>query len=327
MTRSQTLVVQLRRLFRRWSLQRLLVVVVTVSGVGFLLYPTAASWFSDRVHATEIDGYVSEVEGLPPAAQEELLSQAREYNAELPSGPLRDPYALNEQGERMSVGSGSDAYKKTLAVGDNGMMGRISIPSIHTNLPIFHGTSEAALDKGVGHLFGSSLPVGGIGTHSVLTAHSGYVSATLFDSLKQVAKGDVFSVTVVDKTIYYRVDKIQTVLPEDTDALRQVEGKDLITLITCTPTGVNTHRLLVRGERIPAPESADHSQTFPSTVTDPGFPWWALALAGTAVVIIVLTRPKGRRARQKRVRAAKRDAGKRDAGAQRSPDGVDAIRP
>jgi len=288
------------RLFKRWSLQRLLIVLVAIAGIGLLLYPAAAAWFSDRVHDTEISGYADTVKDLAPTAQQELLAQARQYNAELPAGPLRDPYSLSEKGEKESIGSGSAAYQKMLAVEPGGMMGTISIPSIHTNLPIFHGTDEATLAKGVGHLFGSSLPVGGTSTHAVLTAHSGYVNSTLFDSLKKVATGDVFSVTVLDQTIYYNVDHITTVLPDETDDLRQVKGKDYITLVTCTPTGVNTHRLLVRGVRIPSPAlAAQGPQTLPSNVANPGFPWWALVFPAAVATSIVLTRPKGRRALKK----------------------------
>lgn len=297
----------LKRLRHRWSLQRLLIVLIATIGVGVLLYPTAASWSSDRVHATEISGYADQIKSLAPTAQQELLTQARAYNAGLPAGPLRDPYSLNEDGKQEAVGSGSETYKNMLSVNSNGIMGNISIPSSKTNLPIYHGTGEDSLTKGVGHLFGSSLPVGGTSTHSVLTAHSGYVSSTLFDSLKKVVTGDVFSVTVLDETIYYKVGQIKTVLPDETDDLRQVKGKDYITLITCTPTGVNTHRLLVRGERIPAPVSGDTAnQTLPSNTTGPGFPWWAAVLVGTPVAAIIVTQPKGRRiqGRKQQVRSS-----------------------
>ncbi|UKA49876.1 class C sortase [Arthrobacter sp. FW305-123] len=281
----------LQRFRNRWSAQRIIIVVVAILGVGVMLYPTAASWFSDRVHATDISGYVDSVENLSPSAQQTLLDEARLFNKELPSGPLRDPYSLNENGEKMVVGAGSDAYKKMLDVGPGGMMGRLSIPAIHSDLPIFHGTDDETLSKGAGHLFGSGLPVGGTGTHSVLTAHSGFVNATLFDDLDQVREGDVFSITVLGESFYYKVDQIKTVLPEETDDLRKVQDKDYVTLVTCTPTGVNSHRLLVRGERIDAP-AAGSSQTLPSQALDPGFPWWALALLGTAVLIVAATHPR-----------------------------------
>ncbi|MCD4853175.1 class C sortase [Arthrobacter sp. AK01] len=292
MTQPQTPLRQAHRKFRdAWSLQRIFIVVAAILGVGVLLYPTAAAWFSDRIHATEISGYVNTVESLSPSAQKALLDEARQFNQELPSGPLRDPYSLNEKGEQTVVGAGSETYKKMLDVGPGGMMGRISIPSIKSDLPIFHGTDEETLSKGAGHLFGSGLPVGGVGTHSVITAHSGFVNAKLFDDLDQVAEGDVFSVTVLGETIYYKVDQIKTVLPEETDDLRKVQDKDYLTLVTCTPTGVNSHRLLVRGERTDPP-SGDAAQTLPSQALDPGFPWWAVGFIGTAVIIVVVTRPR-----------------------------------
>lgn len=280
-----------RKIVRRRNKQRILIIIATVLGVAILLYPTAAAWFSDRVHATEISGYVDAVQSISPTDQDVLLDEARKFNAELPSGPLRDPYSLNDNGETTVVGAGSDAYKKLLDIGPGGMMGRISVPSIHADLPIFHGTDEETLAKGAGHLFGSALPVGGTDTHSVITAHSGFVNATLFDNLDKVAEGDTFSVTVLGQTVYYKVNQIKTVLPEETDDLRKVPGEDLITLVTCTPKGINTHRLLVTGERIDAP-SGETTQTLPSQALDPGFPWWALAMVGATVLIVLVTRPR-----------------------------------
>ncbi|MGO4146156.1 class C sortase [Paenarthrobacter sp. YAF11_1] len=282
-------------LSRHWGKQRLFIVLAAVIGVGVLLYPTAAAWFSDRVHATEISGYVDSVQNLNPSEQQALLDEARSFNQSLPAGPLRDPYSLNGKGEQTVIGAGSEAYKKMLAVGPGGMMGRISIPSIHADLPIFHGTDEEALSKGVGHLFGSGLPVGGESTHSVLTGHSGFVNATLFDHVDQMVEGDVFSISTLDETLYYKVDQILTVLPDETDALRKVEGKDYVTLITCTPKGVNSHRLLVRGERTDPPSSGDGQQVLPSTAIDPGFPWWALAMVGITVAAVWVTRPRERK--------------------------------
>lgn len=292
MTKPPAPTVRMYRQFRNsWSLQRILIVLAALLGMGVLLYPTAAAWFSDRVHATQISGYADTVKNLAPSAQEAKMDEARQFNKELPNGPLRDPYSLNEKGEQTVVGAGSEAYKRLLDVGPEGMMGRISIPAIHADLPIFHDTDDATLAKGAGHLFGSGLPVGGTDTHSVITAHSGFVNATLFDNLDKVREGDVFSITVLGETLYYKVGQIKTVLPEDTDDLRKVPGKDLVTLVTCTPKGINSHRLLVRGERIDAP-TGDATQSVPSQALDPGFPWWILALAGASVVIVVVTRPR-----------------------------------
>lgn len=280
---------------KSWTVQRIAIIVIAVLGAGVLLYPSAAAWFSDRDHATEMSGYVEQVDGLGQEERNGLLDEARAYNAALPAGPLRDPYTLNERGEQVAIGNGAETYEKMLDVGEEGMMGQVNIPSIGVQLPIFHGTSDATLARGVGHLFGSALPVGGTGTHSVLTAHSGFVHSTLFDHLNQVKQGDVFTVTVLDETLYYKVTQILTVLPEDTEALRRVEGKDLVTLVTCTPTGVNSHRLLVRGERIAAPSDATGDVAIPSTTTDPGFPWWTLIFVSVTAGAVFLTRPQRRR--------------------------------
>lgn len=280
---------------RRWTLQRLLIVLTAVLGCGILLYPTAADWFADRAHAREIKSYTEEVAGLGDERTQQLLADARKYNDELPEGPLRDPYVLNEKGETVSVGSGSAEYLKTLSTLPDGVMGQVRIPGIDVNIPLYHGTDEETLAKGAGHIFGSSLPVGGAGTHSVITAHSGLVNAKLFTDLSKVGDGDVFTVSVLNETLYYKVDRIQTVLPGETESLRQVDGHDYLTLITCTPTGVNSHRLLVRGERIPAP--ADTGQEMQAGNTkDPGFPWWAVVFAGSAAGAVVITRPRGTQA-------------------------------
>jgi sortase A len=151
---------------------------------------------------------------MSPSVQQALLDEADQFNDELPAGPLRDPYSLNEKGEQVVIGAGSEAYKKMLDIGPGGMMGRVSVPSIHADLPIFHGTDESTLAKGAGHLFGSALPVGGKSTHSVLTAHSGFVNATLFDNLKKVVTDDVFSIDTLGQTIYYKVDQIKQSCPK-----------------------------------------------------------------------------------------------------------------
>lgn len=282
-----------RRLPRRWTFQRVLMVFIAAFGCGILLYPTAANWFSDRSHASEIDSYVEKSQSLGSAETQKIMAAARNYNDKLPSGPLRDPYALNEDGQRISVGSGSEAYRSTLDVGLDGMMGQISIPSINVSLPIFHGTSEETLAKGAGHIFGSSLPIGGTGTHSVITAHSGLINAVLFNDLKKVHIGDVFTATVLDESISYRVVSTKTVLPNETQELRQVPGKDYLTLITCTPTGVNSHRLLVRGERIDTPTVPwEAVESIENPVKDPGFPWWALVFTGATAGAVIVTKPR-----------------------------------
>ena len=284
-----------RRFGDEWPLRRLLIVLLALAGVGVMLYPAAAAWFSDRVHAGEVTAYVDSTGAMTPQQRLALLSEARAYNATLPDGPLRDPYTFNASGTATEVGDGVAAYRGALAIGTGGMMGVLEIPEIGVDLPIYHGTSDATLAKGIGHVYGSSLPVGGEGTHTVLTGHSGFVTATLFNDLQQLRKGDLFTITVAGEVLTYRVDQILTVLPNDSDALRRVPGKDYVTLITCTRTGVNSHRLLVRGERVPTLQAPGGAEAVRSDVLDPGLPWWAVGMVGTLVGAVVLTLPLRRR--------------------------------
>lgn len=278
---------------RQWDLRRILTVAVAVAGVAVLLYPSAAAWFSDRSHAEQINAYVHQTQGLPEETRQAMLAEARSYNANLPGGPLRDPYTLAADGSPSEVGGGAQAYRDVLAGLPGGVMARVQIPAIGVDLPVFHGTGEETLAKGVGHLFGSALPVGGTDTHSVLTTHSGLVDATLFTHLEKLAEGDVFSVTVLDEHLHYRVDEISAVKPSDTLALRPEPGRDLLTLVTCTPIGVNSHRLLVRGERIESPPTVEEEDVeLGAGSPSPGFPWWAMAVPGAAAAMVFLTRPR-----------------------------------
>lgn len=274
-----------------WPARRILAIATATIGAALVLYPTAASWSSDRIHATEVSGYTSAVDAMPENRKSEIMEAARLYNEDLPKGPLRDPYALGPDGKSTEVGAGPDAYDKALNANGLGMMGRLQIPAIDVDLPVYHGTSASTLAKGIGHLYGSALPIGGEGTHAVLTGHSGLASATLLTNLEQLQEGDEFTVTVLDEVLTYKVDQILTVTPDDTEDLRPVDGRDFVTLITCTPTGVNTHRLLVRGERVPTDEQRDTHQ-MDAQSADPGFPWWAVTFAGVHAGSIVLTRPR-----------------------------------
>lgn len=282
-----------RRTSRRWSLTRVAVVVVATIGAMTLLYPTAASWFSARTHATQVSGYVSDVAALPAREVSAMLDDARLYNTELPRGPLRDPYALTASGEAVAVGGGRTVYRRMLDVDGGGMMGVIRIPSIGVDLPVFHDTDSETLSRGVGHLFGSSLPVGGEGTHAVLTGHSGVAESVLFSHLHELEIGDTMQIVVLGETLTYEVDQILTVDPADTQALTPVPGEDHITLVTCTPIGVNSHRLLVRGARVPTPAAAQGPDAFAANAIHPGFPWWAVLAAAAPALACVLTHPRG----------------------------------
>lgn len=264
--------------------------VVAVVGVAILLYPTTASWFSARAHDAEVTGYVEQVQRLPLPEKEAELLRAREYNELLPGVPLGDPYAAGAGMD--ATATGVPEYLDQLDT--TSAMARVHIPAIGVDLPIYHGTDMQTLSQGVGHLFGSSLPVGGAGAHAVLTGHSGLVEATMFDDLHELSEGDVFTITVLDEVLTYEVDQILTVEPADTDALQVVPGKDYVSLVTCTPIGVNSHRLLVRGERVETPAFAGGPVTVRGTGQPAGFPWWALGLLAVPTVFAVAMRARRR---------------------------------
>ncbi|WP_211223300.1 class C sortase [Propionicicella superfundia] len=295
-----------RRLIGPWSRLRSLVVAFAVGGALVLSYPVAAQWFSDAAHAAEVTGYAHVAEQVPEAERAQRLAEARAFNALLPYGPLRDPYALNADGSPVDVSAGRAAYEGLLDLGRDGTMGTISIPAIGAALPILHDTDAAALDAGVGHLFGSSLPVGGESTHAVLTAHSGMVSQTLFTNLNQVKVGDTFTIRVLDEVLTYQVDQLLTVEPDDLRALQRTPGRDYVTLVTCTPIGINTHRLLVRGVRVPTPAQAAGDGQI-GGVPGPGFPWWVFPLPLALLLAVVATRPPRRSAASRPAGAVRRD--------------------
>lgn len=287
----------------RWGWNQSIVMLIATVGIAVLVYPTAASWFSAWSHDTDVDGYVQSVEQIPDETVAEMLATAEAYNENLPTGPLRDPYALGADGQQTAIGEGASAYFDTLSADGTEAMARVRIPRIQVDLPIFHGTDEETLSRGIGHLYGSSLPVGGPGTHSVLTGHNGFVQATLFDDIDELVEGDIIVVTTLGEDLYYEVDQTTTVLPDEAEDLRQVAGKDYLTLVTCTPTGVNTHRLLVRAERVDAPTEGSSVTTIEDTTGPAGFPWWALFVVGVPALTFVVIMPR-RRSRNRSGRRA-----------------------
>lgn len=227
---------------KRW----LLAAVCGVAALGLMLYPLAGELLSERYHSdieTAYTAAIADTDDIELTAQREA---AERYNAML-SGAA----TITEGG----VSAPPLAYAQQLTVG--GVMCYVDIPKINVYLPVQHGTGAETLEKSVGHVVGTSLPVGGSSTHAVLSAHSGMASFKLFSDIDQLAVGDVFYIHVLGDTLAYKVDSIHTVLPTDTSLLQIEDGKDYVTLVTCTPFGVNTHRLLVRGHRIPyTPEQA-----------------------------------------------------------------------
>ncbi|WP_181158567.1 class C sortase [Leucobacter massiliensis] len=259
-------------------------------GAAVGTYPVAGEWFTDLAQAGQIASFGKQLAERTPAETAAMLQAAHRYNEELPNGPLRDPYAVDADGSPIPVGAGKDAYEAALNPAGDGIMGVLRIPKIGVKLPIRHDTNDTVLDAGVGHLYGSALPVGGPSTHSVLTAHSGMVGARLFTDLDQLDTGDTFSVLVGDQTLTYRVDQITTVLPTELDELRQIPGGDYVTLVTCTPTGINSHRLLVRGVRIPTPSEDAEDASGLARQPGPGFPWWVFPVPAAALLLTAATR-------------------------------------
>ncbi|MFF2297875.1 class C sortase [Arthrobacter sp. NPDC058127] len=271
--------------------------VIAALGLGLVLYPQAADWFSSISHNSQLSGYAQEVNQLEPSARTKVLDRARAYNSRIPDGQLRDPYSAQAPTTTTTTsGSQLGDYQSQLNVGNDEVIGRLRYPSLNIDLPIFHGTSDDVLAKGVGHLYGSSLPVGGPGTHSVLTSHSGIPNAELFNPLHSAKTGDIFSTEVMDHTFLYKVSKIEVVKPDEVSSLKITAGEDQITLITCTPIGVNSHRLLVHASRIAdIPKDAPEQETLAGRQTTIGFPFWIVYFIGGLLAFYLASRAWNRR--------------------------------
>ena len=273
---------------RRWRIPWMPFVacLVILAGVCVFLYPHVASWFSQKEQSrvTELaQQQLTEPPNDNARYRVEQLELAHEYNDALASG------ALLEANTNMPTGKGASSdeslvYDELLKIGNTEVMGRLRYDALDIDLPIYHGTDDETLKRGVGHLEGTSLPVGGIGTRSVLTAHRGLPEATLFTHLDRAEEGDIFTVSVVDQALSYRVIETQTIKPEYTEMILADPDRDLVTLITCTPLGINSHRILVTAERItPTPEREVAAAGEAPEI--PGFPWWTVALGGTILVL------------------------------------------
>lgn len=218
--------------------------VCLVITAAFALYPFVSNYLADMQHRERIVAYSEQAEELEEQDYQDIWDAVAAYNQSLISEAGQDENINFVKGEPQD-----DVYQQLLDVDGYGMIGYLEIPKIGVSLPIYHGTGDKVLTAGVGHLEGSSLPAGGAGTHTVLSSHSGYPAAELFTNLAQLEIGDTFTLYVLNRVLTYEVDKIITVIPSDTSALVFENGKDYVTLFTCTPYGVNSHRLLVRGVR------------------------------------------------------------------------------
>ena len=266
----------------------LVICIIFLAGLSLLLYPFVANQWNNYRQKQLISGYeqaVSEKETAEGIDYDAERKKAEDYNEALLPCVLPDSFALAES-------SGVDpVYMNTLNIAGDEMMGSVEIPKINIKIPIYHTTEEEVLNKGAGHLEGSSLPVGGANTHAVISAHRGLPSASLFTDLDQLKEGDHFLIHVLNETLCYEVDKISVVKPEDTSALAVEDGQDLVTLLTCTPYGVNTERLLVRGHRVPyVEEEVKEEKTVlsGSSLHTNYLLWVFVGLSVTALFIFVL---------------------------------------
>lgn len=258
---------------------------VLLLGFCVLLYPLVSDVLARMTQSITIASYQKAVENLSKEDISKLKAEAQKYNESLSGVKLQDAFAATEKADQRAV--------PPLSVDD--VMGYIDIPKISVYIPIYQGSSEEVLQKGVGHLENTSLPIGGESTHTVLTGHRGLPSATLFTDLDQLIRGDVFYLHVLDETLAYKINQIKVVDPEVTEDLTIVKGKDYVTLVTCTPYGINTQRLLIRGERIPFIAEEEKFQTQRELVSEVFIiPTAFLILLAVPLVLIFIRKIKGR---------------------------------
>ena len=256
----------------------IILILIFLVGLSVMLYPTVSDYVNQKNQSRAVASYSEEVENLSDVDYQAYFDAADDYNRRLAETP--DAFYRPEE---------VSGYTDTLDVSGTGIMGYITIPKIGVELPVYHGTSDGVLQVAAGHLEGSSLPVGGAGTHAVISAHRGLPSAKLFTNLDELEVGDTFTITVLDRVLTYEVDQISIVLPTETDLLQPVEGKDYVTLMTCTPYGINTHRLLVRGKRIENAENQKHIRvTADALRIEPIIVAPALAVPMLLVMLVVM---------------------------------------
>ena len=261
---------------KKKHISTIIIALIFLAGLGFLLYPTVSNLWNRANQSRAIATYTKQVEKLDDSQNKEMLKAARKYNKSLLK--KSDHWKLSKKDKKK--------YESLLDVSGTGIMGYIEVPKIDCSLPIYHGTDEGALQIAIGHLEGSSLPVGGKSTHCVLSGHRGLPSARLFTDLDQMEEGDVFVLNVLGRKLAYEVDQIKVVLPDEMSDLEIVQGKDLCTLVTCTPYGINTHRLLVRGHRTKYIEETVVRVQKEAEKKETGI--WLLAGGGTVFLIIII---------------------------------------
>ena len=261
---------------KKKHISTIIIALIFLAGLGFLLYPTVSNLWNRAHQSRAIATYTKQVEKLDDSQNKEMLKAARKYNKSLLK--KSDHWKLSKKDKKK--------YESLLDVSGTGIMGYIEVPKIDCSLPIYHGTDEGALQIAIGHLEGRSLPVGGKSTHCVLSGHRGLPSARLFTDLDQMEEGDVFVLNVLGRKLAYEVDQIKVVLPDEMSDLEIVQGKDLCTLVTCTPYGINTHRLLVRGHQTKYIEETVVRVQKEAEKKETGI--WLLAGGGAVFLIIII---------------------------------------
>ena len=273
---------------RELRISTILLIIVFAAGISLLLYPTISDWWNSFHQTQVITTYSDEAENLNEETYAALLESAAEYNEWL----FASGHGLGLDDDEL------EEYEAQLSFGTTNVIAYIEIPKIDVYLPIYHGTSDSVLSSGIGHLEGSSLPVGGVSTHCVLSGHRGLVSSKLFTDIDELEIGDTFIIHVLGETLTYEVDQILIVLPTETSALQIEEGEDLVTLLTCTPYGINTHRLLVRGHRVE--NESEITVTADATQVDTTAVASGLAAAVLVVLFIIVMIKGGRKRKTKK---------------------------
>lgn len=239
--------------------QKVIPILIVIAGFLLLAYPFLSNYLFEKSAGSTVESYQEKTDMMDQKIKEKVLDEARGYNENL----LRSSIQLTDPFKTKKINGETVFYNNILNVDRSEIMGYVKIPCISVDLPIYHGTSAEVLERGIGHLVASSFPIGGESTHAVLTGHTGLSSAKLFTDLTEMKKGDLFFIHVLDKKLAYRVDRITVVKPDDTRNLQIIDGEDHVTLLTCTPYGVNDHRLLVRGKRTRYHEKEEQTKERP----------------------------------------------------------------
>ncbi len=272
-------------------LPTIILILVFLTGLSLLLYPTVSDWWNSLHQSRAISDYAQTVANLDNDEYDQLLSEAEEYNRMLAQRPNRFEFSKAD----------TDQYNALLNLSGTGIMGYIDIPAIKSSLPIYHGTDDEVLSIAIGHIAGSSLPVGGESTHCVLSGHRGLPRARLFTDLDKLGEGDLFLIRTLDETLTYEVDQIRIVEPDQVGGLAIEAGGDYCTLVTCTPYGVNTHRLLVRGRRIEnTPEAKTVLVTSDALQIDPKLVAPIVAVPIILILLIILFIESGKKKPEER---------------------------